>query len=301
MKTAKKIWMIIAVCLIIIGAIICFASIKSLDFDFAKFNTAEFKTKTYTVKEDFDNISILGSECDISFKLADDGVCKIECSEGESLSHFIEVKDNRLVIERIDERKWYQHIGVYFGEIHLTVYLPDYSYDSLIIASYSGDVEISKDFAFNNAEIITSSGKINFTARVSKELKLGSSSGEIYASEVMPKELNVYSSSGDISLDNIECEKLVAKSASGEIKLNDILVSGDLEAKSTSGDIGLEGCDAQTLYLQSNSGDIDGRLLSEKTFDATTTSGEVLVPDGASGGKCRIVTTSGDIEFELKK
>lgn len=301
MKTAKKVWLIIAVCLVVIGAIICFASIKSLDFDFAKFDTAEFKTKTYTVEEAFNNISILGSECDIDFKLADDGICKIECAEGENLSHFIEVKDNRLVIERIDERKWYEYIGVYYGEIHLTVYLPDYSYDSLVIASFSGNVEISKDFAFNNAEINTSSGDISFTARVDEKLKLGSSSGEIYTSEVRPKELKVDSSSGDISLDSIECEKLIAKSGSGEIELNNVLVSGDLEAKSTSGDIKLEDCDAETVYLQSNSGDIDGRLLSQKTFDVTTASGEVSVPSGTSGGKCRIVTTSGDIDMQVKK
>lgn len=300
MKKAKKVWLTTALCLVLLGAIMCFASIKSINFDFKKFNTAEFKTKTYTVTDAFTDISIIGSECDIDFKISDDGVCKIECAEGETLSHFIEVKDNRLVIERIDNRKWYEHIGIYYGEIHLTVYLPHYSYNSLIVASVSGDIEITKDFEFNNAEIITTSGDINFAARINEKLKLHSTSGEIGLGPIITKDVEIDSLSGDITLQNVRSDNIRLNSTSGEISLNQVLINDDMQIKSTSGDIELEYIDANTLYMQSTSGDIKGTLLTPKIFSVDTTSGNVSVPTGDSGGKCRIITTSGDIDVQVK-
>ncbi len=300
MKRARKVWLIVALCLVVAGAIMCFASIKSLNYDFKKFNTAEFKTKTYHVTEDFTDISILASECDIEFKLSDDGTCKIECLEDERLSHFIEVKDGRLVIERIDNRKWYELIGIYNGEIHLTVYLPEYSYNSLVISTLSGDVEITKDFMFENAEIITTSGEINFIARVNEKLKLSSNSGEINLGPIITKNVQVDTISGDITLKSVKCNNANLCSTSGEISLNQVKVNGDLQIKTTSGDIELEYSDAKDLYLQSTSGDIDGILLTPKIFSVKTTSGDVSVPESGDGGKCQIKTTSGDINIKRR-
>ncbi len=300
MKRARIVWLIVALCLVVSGAIMCFASIKSLNYDFKKLNTAEFKTKTYTVTDDFTDISILAAECDIDFKLSNDGTCKIECLEEESLSHFIQVKDNRLVIERIDNRKWYELIGIYNGEIHLTVYLPDYSYNSLILATLSGDVEITKDFVFDNAEIITTSGDIEFTARINKKLKLNSNSGEIVLGPVITEDIEIDTGSGDIALESVKCNNIKLNSTSGEISLNQVKTNGDMQIKTTSGDIELEYCDAKELYLQSTSGDIEGTLLTPKIFNVKTTSGDVSVPDGNDGGKCQIKTTSGDVDMQIK-
>lgn len=300
MKTAKLVWLIIAICLVLIGATICFTSIKSIDFDFKKFNTMEYTTKTHTVTENFADISILAAECDVEFKLSDDGTCKIECLENERLSHFIEVKENKLVIERIDNRKWYEHIGIYNGEIHLTVYLPNYSYNSLVLSTLSGDINITKDFAFENAEIITTSGDVSFTARVNEKLKLSSNSGEIVLGPIITKNVEIDTTSGDITIENVKCDNVNLCSTSGEISLNQVKVNGDMQIKTTSGDIELEYSDAKELYLQSTSGDIDGILLTPKIFSVKTTSGDVSVPNSNDGGKCQIKTTSGDIDVQIK-
>lgn len=271
-----------------------------MKFDLTRINTVDYVTNTHTISEKFTDISILTTGSDISFKLATDGVCKIVCNEGERLFHTVKVEDNCLVIKEDDNRRWYENINISWGKFSITVYLPEYSYNSLILTTLGGEVEITKDFVFDNAEIITTSGNIDFTARINKKLKLNSSSGEITLGNIITEDVEIDTLSGDITLESVKCNNVNLSSTSGEINLNQVKISGDMQIKTTSGDIELEYSDAKALYLQSNSGDINGILLTPKIFSANTNSGDVSVPASDNGGKCSIITTSGDINMQIK-
>lgn len=301
MKSAKKVWIFSSVCLIVAGFIIFLVSLVVMNFDLTRLNTVNFVTNTYTIEETFTDINISGAECNISFDYAKDGQCRVVCAEGEKISHTVSVVDDTLVIEREDRREWYERIGIYWGKMEIVVSLPESQYNSLYAKSLSGEITIPEEFTFNNAEIITTSGDINFNAKVLNDLNVKTTSGEIHVAEITPQNITVKATSGDIELENIECNTLTTDNTSGEINLTDVVVSGNLKTQTVSGDIELQDCDAKTLYLKSTSGEISGHLLTEKNFVTSTTSGDIKVPKSAGDDKCEIITTSGDIKFEIKK
>lgn len=298
MKSAKKVWIFSSICLIVAGFIVFLVSLVMMNFDLTRLNTVNFVTNTYTIDEAFTNININAAECNISFDYVKDGQCRVVCAEGEKISHTVSVVDNTLVIEREDRREWYERIGIYWGKMEIVISLPENQYDSLYAKSLSGEITVPEEFTFNNVEIITTSGDIDFNAKVLNDLNVKSTSGELRIAGSSPQNVTVKATSGDIELENIECDTLTADNTSGEIDLTDVMVSGNLKAQTVSGDVELDGCDAKTLYLKSTSGEISGSLLTDKNFVTSTTSGDIKVPESAGDDKCEIITTSGDIEFE---
>ena len=153
MSKTVKIWLIIASVLVVLGLVIFAGVMFAYDWDFSKLSTVTYKTNTYEVSKDFDDISINMDTTDITFVPTDDGVCRVVCHELEKVKHSVAVKDGLLTISTIDTRKWYDHIGIYLGTLKMTVYLPNDKYNDISIETDTGDVLIPKDFAFDTLEI----------------------------------------------------------------------------------------------------------------------------------------------------
>lgn len=300
MKITKKNIMIVAVILIVAGIFLSFGALASMDFDFNKLNTRSFVTNTYSVDEEFTNISVEGAECDIRLLPSEDASCRVVCNEGDKISHSVTVKDNTVTIDRTDNRKWWERIGIYWGKMEIAVYLPQTEYESLYALSLSGTIDISEDFSFAEAEIYNTSGDVEFLASVKNNLKIKTVSGEVYVADTSPQNLNVQSTSGEVHVADTSPKSLNVQSTSGEVTLNSVKVQSVLKAKTVSGDINLRSCDADSLSLKSTSGEISGTLCTKKKFITDTVSGDVDVPKSKSGGKCEIKTTSGDIEFTIE-
>jgi len=140
-----------------------------------------------------------------------------------------------------------------------TIYLPKDSYEELSVVSTSGNVEIDEKISFNECSIITTSGNIKL-------------------SEVTIEDLDIAVNSGNIKLDEISCNKLSASTTSGNITIDD--------------------CRGNDIVLSVKSGNIKGHFLSDLTYEAKTSSGNVIVPTSKEGGTCKITTTSGNIDFD---
>lgn len=301
MKTNKKIPIITAVALITAGLFITFGALAAINFDFTKMNTIKnFVTNTYDIDEPFIDISIDGTECDIRFFPSEDNSCHIVCKENDKIFHNVSVENNTLKVIRTDSRKWYEHIGIYWGSAELDVYLPQTEYKALDISSVSGDIEIPDSFSFTKAEVHNTSGDVNFQASVKNDLFIKTVSGKIYADGAGAESLKIQSTSGKLHINGITAGNLEAQSTSGSITLSKVLVSGDMHMENVSGKVRLEDCDAGSLSIKTVSGDVSGTLLSGKKFVTETTSGDVNVPGSSSGGKCEVQTTSGDIDITIK-
>ena len=74
-----KKWFITAVAIIMVGAIICFATAAIMHFDFEKLDNGKYETNTYTVGESFRYISVTASAEKVFFKPAKDGKCTVVC------------------------------------------------------------------------------------------------------------------------------------------------------------------------------------------------------------------------------
>lgn len=322
MKKSKKISIIIAVILFSVGVIISMCALCSINFDFSALNTANFVTKTYAVDESFRNIHIEDVECNICLIPSNDDKCRVICIESDKTSHSVSVQNNTLTIERTDNRKWYEHIVVfYWGEVKMDVYLPETEYEELYVKSTSGEIKIPENLTFAKADVSSTSGDIHILSNIKKDASIYAVSGNVYIGEITAENINVQSTSGELTLSSMALNgKLTAKSISGDIKLSNIkcqniisdttsgnhtflsvIAKSNIMVESISGNVDLYQSDAETLNIKTTSGNITGTLLTNKIFDVKTTSGNSKIPPSDFGGKCEIKTTSGNIELAISE
>lgn len=318
MKAAKN-TLIVALAFIIIGLFISLGGLIAMDFKFTELNTADFVTNTYSVSEEFTNISVKSAECNVRLLFSDDDSCKVVCNERDNITHSVTVENGTLIIDRTDKRKWYEHIGIFFGKMEIIVYLPKTEYESLYVSTVSGDIEVSDDFTFAEADIHNTSGDVNFSAFVNKDLSVKTVSGKIKVNDIQCESVTLQSTSGDVDLSvsvneelyvktvsgsikltDIQCKNVTAQSTSGGIIFSKVTASGNIHIESTSGKVELLTCDADSLWIKTVSGDVYGRLLTDKIFITNTVSGSIDVPRSTSGGKCEVNTTSGSIKFDIE-
>lgn len=254
---------IVAVSLILFGAVLSLTALSAMDYNFELLNTVNLDSRTVEVTDEFDSLDISTAEGDVTLLPSTDGHAHVTFRDSKKITHTVAVKDGTLTVTRIDSRKWYEHIGIYWGTMDITVYLPEAQYDSVRLKSVSGNVVVKDEFEFT--------------------------------------ELNALSTSGDVTLFDITADSAGVKTVSGDIVLKNVSVAGDATVKSTSGDVEFERLSAATLDIKTVSGDIDGSVTEPMLYTADTVSGDVkLPPSFRDGGSCTLKTTSGDIEITEK-
>ena len=302
MKTSKIVAIVIAVVLIVAGAIISCVALAMNDFDLRKFSMMKYETKTNEVSDNFSNIKIVDAEYDVIIAKSNDGGCKVVSRDSDKIKHDAQIEDDTLVVSRTDERKWYEHIGIFIGEKDLSVkvYLPEDSYEKLYALSVSGSVKVEAGFKFTEAEAQSTSGEVIFMS-AADSLSLKSTSGDVDAKDFDVQSLKAVSVSGDIEIDNVNAESFSAKTTSGDIDLSSVVIDGDASINTTSGDFEFSRCDAANVKILTVSGDVRGSLLTDKRFTISTVSGDVKLPESVSdAGWCDIKTTSGDVKIAVE-
>ncbi|MGI6260229.1 MAG: DUF4097 family beta strand repeat-containing protein [Acutalibacteraceae bacterium] len=320
MRKTTKIWIVIAASLVFVGLIMFAAVMSEYKWDFSKLSTGKYETNTYEISEEFSNLSMNTDTADIIFALSDDGKCRVECYEEEKAKHSVAVQENTLVIKMIDERTWYDYIGINFGSPKITVYLPKAEYASLFIKESTGDIEIPKNFKFEGVDISSSTGDVNFFASASKLIKIRTSTGNVCVENTSAETLDLSASTGRITvsnvicggdaninvstgrtnLNNIECKNLTSSGDTGDISLNHVIAAEKFSIKRSTGDVRFDGSDAAETLVETDTGDVTGTFLSEKIFFVETDTGSVDVPESITGGRCEITTDTGDIELDIQ-
>ena len=320
MRKTTKIWIVIAASLVFVGLIMFAAVMSKYKWDFSKLSTGKYETNTYEISEEFSNLSMNTDTADIIFALSDDGKCRVECYEEEKAKHSVAVQENTLVIKMIDERTWYDYIGINFGSPKITVYLPKAEYASLFIKESTGDIEIPKNFKFEGVDISSSTGDVNFFASASKLIKIRTSTGNVCVENTSAGTLDLSASTGRITvsnvicggdaninvstgrtnLNNIECKNLTSSGDTGDISLNHVIAAEKFSIKRSTGDVRFDGSDAAEILVETDTGDVTGTFLSEKIFFVETDTGSVDVPESITGGRCEITTDTGDIELDIQ-
>lgn len=303
MKLAKKIAIIVALICIFAGVIT--AVCGALYTDWSRYSTPldffsyEEESGMIDITESFESISVNFAEKDLRIRPSDNNECKIEYSQRKGMEFSATVENGVLTIS--EKRTGGLRSYISFGEnhSHCTLYIPKGEYKKLTVHTASGDVVIPSDFSFEDAEIHTASGDVSIFANITDELSVELASGDVSVADIVCGNLYAKTVSGEIELNNVNAHSIELKSTSGDTELQKVVCEGTLKCQSTSGEIELSRCDASDLELKSTSGDISGSLLSEKVFMPESTSGDIKVPYGGSGGTCKIETTSGDISFRI--
>ena len=319
MKKAKKIWLITAASLLVLGCVMFVAAMTFLNWDFTKLSTSNYETSTHKISTGFRGISIKTNTADIIFVPTENTECSVECYEQENLKHSVTVEDEKLVIRVEDTRKWYHFIGMGFDSPKITVYLPRGTYDTLSIESDTGDVEIPSDFSFTSMDISEDTGDVRSLASVSGELRIRTSTGRIRLADITAGSMDLKTSTGnviawnitcagDISisvstgethLSAVTCQNLSTTGSTGDLQLEQVVASGHFSIERSTGDVTFADADAAEIFVDTDTGDVEGRLLSDKVFIVNTDTGKKEVPNSITGGRCEITTDTGDIKITI--
>jgi DUF4097 and DUF4098 domain-containing protein YvlB len=314
--------MITASILILVGCIIFGGVMTMLKWDFKKLATVTYETNRYEINETYENISIAVDTADIKLVPSEDGKTIVECVEETKRKHSVKAENGTLEIKCTDTRKWYEHIGINFQTTKITVYLPAGEYAALSVKATTGNTEIAKDFKFDSIDISATTGDIKNAASASGDIRINTTTGDIHMENVSAKNVSLSVSTGritviglicendfhnkvrtgDTKLSNITCANLFSEGTTGYLALKNVLATEKFSIRRDTGDVTFEDCDAGEIFVKTDTGKISGTLLSEKDFSSCRSdTGSLRVPKNGSGGKCELVTDTGNITIELSR
>ncbi len=266
----------IAVALMVAGGLIVLGAFAAVGFDVTAIGTRRYQTESITVTEEFTALSIDVSTAQVTLAPAADGVCRIEWCHEEKVAVTACVRDGVLTLCERDERRWYEHIGISFGDREaVTVYLPARAYRALSVTVDTGDVMIPQQVEFEDITVHTATGDVACEARLARAVSLTTSTG-------------------DVTVTGLQSERLTVSVNTGDVLLTDV-VAGKLSVTTDTGDVRLQNSDGDTVCIQTATGDVSGTLRTEKVFIVDTATGDVRVPQSDRGGRCEITTSTGDV------
>ena len=281
MKKSTKIWIITATALIIVGSLAFGFVMSFLKWDFVKLSTSKFETNKHDINQEYKDISIVSPTANIEFLPSEDNKSRVVCYEEENAQHKIAVKDGVLFIELEETKEWYEYIGINFGTPKITVYIPKNEFGALSIESSTSDIEI-KDMSLDSINVNVSTGRV------------------LISNINCNNDIKVKVSTGKVLLSNVLCKNVATEGNTGDIDLKDVIAREKFSIVRSTGDIEFFDCDASEIYMETDTGDIEGILLSEKVFITKTSTGDIEVPKTVTGGKCEIITDTGDVEIDIK-
>lgn len=314
-----KIWLIVAVALILVGLIIFAGVMTMLKWDFSKLSTEKYVTNEYTVREKFEKIIIRTKTADVKLIPAENPETTVVCYEADNARHIVDVTDSSLSIELHDNRKWYDHIGINFSSPKVTVYIPEGKYTSLSVKTSTGTVNIPNNFSFESIDISGNTGSITCNSSAADNIKIKNSTGSIklenvsagnidielttgkvtLAGIICKNDISMETSTGKTELSNVKCKNLISEGDTGSVSLKNVLASEKFEIERDTGNVIFDECDAAELYVETDTGDVSGSLLTSKIFMAESDTGKVDVPRTVDGGRCVISTDTGDIKISI--
>lgn len=317
MKKITKVLLIIATFLILIGGGLFTLGLYNNGLVFFHPNQV---TATYKISTDFNSINIDVRTSNVKVLPSTDNTNQVICYETDKITHKVEVIDNSLNITFVDNSKFYDHIMIY-SNINIEVYLSKTMLDTLSIEATTGDINITKSFAFNNVDIDVTTGDITFEGVVNNTLNINTTTGDIEVSNTNANNLSLKTTTGDIKINdvnakenietettsgdfifnNVACKTFLSNGTTGDVKLKNVIVNDKMYIERNTGFVYLDRCDANDIEIKTTTGDIKGSLLSEKNFKANTSTGEVKVPSSSSNSICKLNTTTGDIIITIIK
>jgi len=240
------IWIAITFCLLLVASVVLY----SLSITF------KLETNEYEIKETFENIKIITDTADIDFVLSENLNTLIICEEHQNIKHSVNIKDNTLLIEVDDNRKWYEHLGISTSKI--TIYLPKNEYDELITESDTGNIRI-KSINANKLDLSTDTGNLKIV-------------------NIKCKNLFSISDTGNILLENvIASENFKIETDTGNVKFKDSDAS-DIFVKTDTGNVTGNLLTDKVIFAESETGDIDvPKVMADEKCEIITETGDIKI------------------------
>ncbi len=319
MNKKTKIWLMIATSLVLIGCIIFGGTMTMFGWNFKKLTTTEYETNTYELENEYQEISIVTKTADIFVAPSQNEKTSVVCYEPIHAKHQATVENGILTIRVIDERKWYDHVGVNFETPKLSVFLPLNEYGKISVNGNTGNVDIAKEFSFETVDVIQSTGNVTSYASVSNTMNVKTTTGSINVKNASANtvhlsvttgkitassfkgnsDIAINATTGKVDLQDIACKNITSKGTTGSLNLTNVVASQGMNLQRSTGGIVFDHCDAGELNIKTTTGSVRGSLLTSKVFLVDVNTGSVDVPKSITGGKCEIVSSTGSVKIAI--
>lgn len=165
----------------------------------------------------------------------------------------------------------------------------------------TGDINVSALSATGSVAITRSSGNVYIKeSTVGADLTAKTSTGNNdVAGVVCGGNFNHEVSTGRARVMSITCCDFTSYGDTGNLKLENVIAGGKFDIKRSTGDVKFAACDAAEIYVSVDTGNVTGTLRTSKIFIVKTSTGNVEVPESVTGGKCKITTSTGDVEIAI--
>ena len=256
-------------------------------------------TTAFTPEGDFTSISVDTITADVKFLYAEDGICRVEARDRESIIYTAEILDGTLLIRAEDHRSWMDHIE-FFGVSQnptVTVYLPAKSLKALTVDVTTGDVSIPRDFTFSgNVELSSNSGDLTLLAAVEGDTSLETTTGDVTV-EGKHKTVSASATTGDVTLRHVDAKELTVSVTTGSIHVQKAVAVAVTAAAGT-GDVILEDVITDdAIRVTTTTGDQQLLRVLCGSMTLRAGSGCVTLTESVALGHAAVKTTTGDVTF----
>ena len=326
MKSSGKKLAVIGALLCVAGLLVALIVLGMTDFDVSKLAGNKFTEKTHTVTEDFSLIGVTVNTADVELVFADDGVCRVVCSETEWLNYKVYVENGCLYIEAVNKAKWYNRLDIKnlfgtWGEDKVIVYLPKTEYDAISAESDTGDIKLLDDFSFESISAKSDTGDILIRVSAKDKIWTSTNTGDIVLDTASANDIHaetdtglimmssveanyfngIETNTGEITFENCKAKTVEIISDTGDVTFRLSEAEESINIKTDTGNVIFDRADAGEIYVKTDTGNVKGTLLSDKVFLVETDTGKVNVPKTITGGRCEITTDTGDVNITVEK
>ena len=284
----KKVFLIIGICLLIIGLGISITILAMVDFNIKELNNFKYTERSYA--EDAAKVNKLlldDTNRRVELKISNDEKIHIYYFESEKEFYKISLSDGVLSVISENNMKWYDYLGFKWDfNTSIRIEIPKNTIEDIKIETKNGDIIAENISVTDNIFIKTLNGRI--------------SSNEISCSSFKCESYN-----GKLLMDSISSENISCETKNGMIEIKNC-VSQTLDAKVYNGAIELEAIDTQQADFKSYNGRIHGSMigsLNEFSVRSSVKNGSCNLPSNTTNGEKSIVaeTYNGSINISFTK
>lgn len=236
MTKKTKAWLFTALCLILAGTMVFLYALAALDFDFSKLSTEKYVTNTYEITDSFESIFVSVDVTDIEILPAKDGICRVICEEPESRQHRVMVEGDTLRIKETDTKKWYDHIGIFWGENKVTIYLPVEDYKNISVETDTGDIRLI-DLHCQQLSVNVDTGDVRLEDVICAEIFMETDTGDVKLKDCDAASIDIETDTGDVTGSLLTEKVFLCKSSTGDITVPESISGGKCKIETDTGDI----------------------------------------------------------------
>ncbi|MEN1968062.1 DUF4097 family beta strand repeat-containing protein [Lentibacillus sp. N15] len=265
-----------------LGGILLIVGLAGMFFTYSSAFETDPITKEKSVDGKFTSLDVQTDDATVKIVPTDENTSKV-LLEGKQYKHrnhtfSVDIDNKTLVVKLNDQQSKLFNIDFFSPSITLTVYVPQQQYESLLVSSNNGKINVNHLQA-REIHVATSNGRLQLSDLTGSALTAETDNGRIHGEQLQMDKVDMQSDNGRVELQQVTGSSVKARTSNGKLILEE--VDGEINGKTNNGAISLVTNHLdQAIELTSDNGRIDVQTKTKPTnttIIANTDNGKVNV------------------------